>query len=368
MRRRRVVADYYNRTLQRHGKVDTFSVITTKARAVWRAPTKALSPATSTRTSSGSARTRSAIGFIVRVHLARVWSSAPCWNTWRGGNYTVQISASRPKAISTRAINGCCAKSGWMKINGEGIYASTARKIIGEVKPVDSARTNQPPRLKTPPGRGGMGQAHADFKFSEQDFRFTVGKDGSLYAWCMTLPKPGTTLTIKSLGADAKLLASPIKSVTLLGSKARLIGNRLRRAWSSSIRHRANSRWRSDSKSTYEQAQLGNIISVAGRADSHHGRTAGRSHLLGGSSNQVAKPVLQALAEERLKRDLPVHEWERNRANFTGLEALGRTMAGIAPWLELGPDETPEGKLRAEFIELAVKAIAHAPIRSRRIF
>lgn len=74
---------------------------------------------------------------------------------------------------------------------------------------------------------------------------------------------------------------------------------------------------------------------------------------------RVAKPVLHALAEERLKRDLPVHDWERNRTNFTHLEALGRTIAGIAPWLELGPDETPEGKLRAEFIELAVKAIAH---------
>lgn len=74
---------------------------------------------------------------------------------------------------------------------------------------------------------------------------------------------------------------------------------------------------------------------------------------------RVAKPVLQALAEERLKRDLPVHDWERNRANFTRLEALGRTVAGIAPWLELGPDETPEGKLRAEFIEMTVKAIVH---------
>lgn len=74
---------------------------------------------------------------------------------------------------------------------------------------------------------------------------------------------------------------------------------------------------------------------------------------------RIARPVLQALAEERLKRDLPTHDWERNRASFTGLEALGRTVAGIAPWLELGPDETAEGKLRAEFIELTVKAIAH---------
>lgn len=78
-----------------------------------------------------------------------------------------------------------------------------------------------------------------------------------------------------------------------------------------------------------------------------------------GVMTRVARPVLAALAEERLKRDLPVHEWERSRTNFTGLEALGRTIAGIAPWLELGPDETPEGKLRAEFIELAVKAIAN---------
>jgi hypothetical protein len=73
---------------------------------------------------------------------------------------------------------------------------------------------------------------------------------------------------------------------------------------------------------------------------------------------RVARPVVTALAEGRLKKDLPVHEWERGRANYTGLEALGRTMAGIAPWLELGPDETLEGKLRGEFIKLSVKAIA----------
>jgi hypothetical protein len=74
---------------------------------------------------------------------------------------------------------------------------------------------------------------------------------------------------------------------------------------------------------------------------------------------RVARPVLTALAEGKLKQNLPVHEWERNRTNYTGLEALGRTMAGIAPWLELGPDETREGKMRGEFIQLAVKAIAN---------
>ena len=48
---------------------------------------------------------------------------------------------------------------------------------------------------------------------------------------------------------------------------------------------------------------------------------------------RVARPVLTALAEGRLKQELPVHEWERNRTNYSGLEALGRTLAGIAPWL-----------------------------------
>ena len=67
-----------------------------------------------------------------------------------------------------------------------------------------------------------MGKAHAEFSFTERDFRFTVGKDGSLYAWCMALPKPGTELTIKSLGTDATFLDGRIKSVTLLGSKAKL--------------------------------------------------------------------------------------------------------------------------------------------------
>ena len=47
------------------------------------------------------------------------------------------------------------------------------------------------------------------------------------------------------------------------------------------------------------------------------------------------------------------------RKQVTHLEALGRTLAGLAPWLELGPDSTPEGKLRNEFIELAVASIRH---------
>lgn len=75
---------------------------------------------------------------------------------------------------------------------------------------------------------------------------------------------------------------------------------------------------------------------------------------------RTAEPVLAALADGQLRRRLPVHDWERDRAAFTHLEAFGRTLAGIAPWLELGPDETAEGQLRARFIDLTVRALVQA--------
>ena len=48
------------------------------------------------------------------------------------------------------------------------------------------------------------------------------------------------------------------------------------------------------------------------------------------------------------------------REEVVHLEAVGRTLARIAPWLELGPDETKEGQLRKKYIDLSVKGIANA--------
>ena len=75
---------------------------------------------------------------------------------------------------------------------------------------------------------------------------------------------------------------------------------------------------------------------------------------------RIAEPVLTSLANGKLKQNLPAHDWERSRTNFAPLEAFGRTLSGIAPWLELGPDDTPEGKLRAKFIDLSVKSLVNA--------
>lgn len=42
------------------------------------------------------------------------------------------------------------------------------------------------------------------------------------------------------------------------------------------------------------------------------------------------------------------------------MEAFGRLMAGIAPWLALPDDDTEEGNMRKQLREMALKAYAHA--------
>lgn len=73
---------------------------------------------------------------------------------------------------------------------------------------------------------------------------------------------------------------------------------------------------------------------------------------------RIAEPVLVAAAENALASRLPQVPGARNQ--YAPLEALGRTLAGIAPWLELGPGDDAEGRERTRFIALAVRAITQA--------
>ena len=72
---------------------------------------------------------------------------------------------------------------------------------------------------------------------------------------------------------------------------------------------------------------------------------------------KIADPVLTNLSQNTLVKNMPYESIDPNRRTYSYLEAVGRLICGIAPWLELGPDNTPEGKLRAKYIDLAVKGI-----------
>ncbi len=72
-------------------------------------------------------------------------------------------------------------------------------------------------------------------------------------------------------------------------------------------------------------------------------------------AGRLATPVLTALAERRLKIAMPIesHPASKDRPDFAHLEVLGRLLAGLAPWLELGGNSTPEGRERARLTTLA---------------
>ena len=67
----------------------------------------------------------------------------------------------------------------------------------------------------------------------------------------------------------------------------------------------------------------------------------------------IADPVLNALSKNELKQQMPVEAKTNDRQDYTYLEAFGRLLSGMAPWLELGADNSDEGKLRAKYIQLA---------------
>ncbi len=75
---------------------------------------------------------------------------------------------------------------------------------------------------------------------------------------------------------------------------------------------------------------------------------------------RVSHPLLYALSERKLKATMPVESPQGNveeRKQHTYLEATGRLLAGIAPWIETGATTGAEGKLRQQYCELARMAI-----------
>ncbi len=85
-----------------------------------------------------------------------------------------------------------------------------------------------------------------------------------------------------------------------------------------------------------------------------------------GVAARLATPVLEALAQRKLKVEMPVekNEGKPGDPGYPGdpgghshLEAVARLLSGLAPWLELGAAPSPEGQERARFAALAREGI-----------
>jgi len=79
---------------------------------------------------------------------------------------------------------------------------------------------------------------------------------------------------------------------------------------------------------------------------------------------KLADPVLTALASDQLKAKMPVEtrnpEQVKDRAKYTHLEAFGRLLSGIAPWLQADGLSSDEKRLQDKYFGLSIKSIGNA--------
>jgi hypothetical protein len=78
---------------------------------------------------------------------------------------------------------------------------------------------------------------------------------------------------------------------------------------------------------------------------------------------KISEPVLSNMSKGELRKNMPVEyspAWDGRNKDVAYMEAFGRLMDGIAPWLSLPDDNTPEGKLRKQLREWALSSCANA--------
>lgn len=78
---------------------------------------------------------------------------------------------------------------------------------------------------------------------------------------------------------------------------------------------------------------------------------------------KISQPILENMSKGELQKQMTVivsPTWDNRDVKVTYMEAFGRLMAGITPWLSLPDDNTKEGKQRKQLREWALKSYANA--------
>lgn len=78
---------------------------------------------------------------------------------------------------------------------------------------------------------------------------------------------------------------------------------------------------------------------------------------------QISEPILSNMSRGELRKNMTIElspKWDGRNKDVTYMEAFGRLMAGVAPWLALPDDDSPEGLKRKQMREWALLSYANA--------
>jgi hypothetical protein len=92
------------------------------------------------------------------------------------------------------------------------------------------------------------------------------------------------------------------------------------------------------------------------------GGASDRAYLLG-LLHKMTDPVLSAMSKGELHKTFALElspTWDGRDSKVAYLECFGRLIAGVAPWLALPDDATPEGRSRKRLQQMALQSYVHS--------
>lgn len=209
----RVLAHYFNRTLARRGALDTFGIvkfnpnnkgIVNTFEGNYPADIKTDQPWIG-EVPVGDWFYNTGFNYNPNMMIRYILECVS-----RDGAAAICIALKPDGSLDPGSVTQLQGVGNWMNINSAGIYGSKAWVKYGE-------GTNKQ--------NTGNLKNQASQTFTNSDIRYTVGQDGYLYAYCMTVPAGGAQLKLTSLGTGDGNLANPVGTVALLGSNANLTWN-----------------------------------------------------------------------------------------------------------------------------------------------
>jgi alpha-L-fucosidase len=173
----------------------------------------------------------------------------------KNGNLLLSVPLRGDGSLDSEEVAIVEGIAAWMQSNAEAIHGTRPWKVYGEGPQMASAAP-----IRAQGFNEGRGKP-----FTAEDIRFT-SKGNVIYA--IVMAAPAAEIKIKSLGAKAEHLESPVASLALLAGTPRSSGRKMTKRWSSSRCAKPPVNMPSSSKSRPNEISAGKARCSASRSSS----------------------------------------------------------------------------------------------------